>query len=387
MKINEFLTEQQLDELNWQDVKKYAKRAGNKLANVPGAIQRGAKSIEQGANNYTQGVNQTGNAVAGAVNALGRAGAETFKQGIARPVSAAWSAGKNIAQNATGTVQQGYGDIKQGAQALGKGVTTARQDIGNAGKWAGDELSAVGRGVKSVGQGATNVLGGAGNVIGAVASAPQGFGRAIKRGYGAGVNAIGGPSDEELAGQTSPTQATQQTSQPASATGGVATPDGTTSAGSGFMSGLGQEPAAQAIRDYGKTTGGVTSAPGANTEVPATPAQGQPAQQSRDTTARRNARSNIVKKVGAPAGKKAVDTAVSAIKSIRKDRQPEVIDYAKQQINALGTTWRGKPKLTTPATPGKEQTSPKIKVGAGKINVGNPVMETDFSAILLRKMQ
>ncbi len=382
MKINEFLTEQQLDELNWQDVKKYAKQAGNKLANVPGAIQRGAKSIEQGANNYTQGVNQTGNAVAGAVNALGRAGAETFKQGIARPVSAAWNAGKNIAQNATGTVQQGYGDIKQGAQALGKGVTTARQDIGNAGKWAGDELSAVGRGVKSVGQGATNVLGGAGNAIGTVASAPQGVGRAIKRGYGAGVNAIGGPSDEELAGQASPTQATQQTSQPASATGGVATPGGTTAAG--FMSGLGQEPAAQAIRDYSKTTGGVTSAPGANTEVPATPAQGQPAQQSRDTTARRNARSNIVKKVGAPAGKKAVDTAVSVIKSIRKDRQPEVIDYAKQQINALGktssTTWRGEYKPTTPATPRQAQ-------NAGKINVGNPVMETDFSAILLRKMQ
>ena len=225
MKINEFLTEQQLDELNWQDVKKYAKRAGNKLANVPGAIQRGAKSV---------------------------------------------------------------------------------------------------------GQGATNVLGGAGNAIDTVASAPQGFGRAIKRGYGAGVNAIGGPSDEELAGQASPTQATQQTSQPASATGGVATPGGTTAAG--FMSGLGQEPAAQAIRDYGKTTGGVTSAPGANTEVPATPAQGQPAQQSRDTTARRNARSNIVKKVGAPA-------------------------------------------------------TPRQTQNAGKINVGNPVMETDFSAILLRKMQ
>ena len=214
MKINELLTEQQLDELNWQDVKKGAKYVGNKLANVPGAIQRGAKSIEQGANKYTQGVQQTGNAVAGAANALGRAGAETFKQGIARPVGAAWNAGKNIAQNAAGTVQQGYGDIKQGAQALGKGVTTARQDIGNAGQWAGDELSAVGRGVKSVGQGAANVLGGAGNAIGAVASAPQGVGRSIKRGYGAGVDAIGGPSDEELAGQTSPTQT--QTTQPVS---------------------------------------------------------------------------------------------------------------------------------------------------------------------------
>jgi hypothetical protein len=176
-------------------------------------------------------------------------------------------------------------------------------------------------------------------------------------------------------------QMTQQDTQPASATGGVATPGGTTAAG--FMSGLGLEPAAQAIRDYGKTTGGVTSAPVANTGVPETPAQVQPTQ-PRDITARRNARSNIVKKVGAPAGKKAVDTAVSAIKSVRKDRQPEVINYAKQQINALGktssTTWRGKYKPTTPATPRQTQ-------NAGKINVGNPVMETDFSAILLRKMQ
>ena len=357
MKINEFLTEQQLDELNWQDVKKYAKRAGNKLANVPGAIQRGAKSIEQGANNYTQGVNQTGNAVAGAANALGRAGAETFKQGVARPVGAVWNAGKNFGAKAVDVTKQGYGDVRQGVQNVGQGIST-------------------------VGRDAAGILGGAGNAIGAVASVPQGLGRAVKRGYGAGVNAIGGPSDEELAGQTSPTQATQQTSQPASATGGVATPGGTTAAG--FMSGLGQEPAAQAIRDYGKTTGGVTSAPGANTEVPATPAQGQPTEQPRDVTARRNARSNIVKKVGAPAGKQAVDTAVSAIKSVRKDRQPEVIDYAKQQINALGktssTTWRGKYEPTTPATPRQKQ-------NAGKINVGNPVMETDFSAILLRKMQ
>lgn len=369
MKINEFLTEQQLDELNWQDVKKYAKRAGNKLASVPGAIQRGAKSIEQGANNYTQGVQQTGNAVAGAANALGRAGAETFKQGVARPVGAAWNAGKNLAQNAAGVVQKGYGDIQQGGRALGKGYDTLEKDIGDTAKWAGQK--------------GANVLGGAGKAVGAVAGVPQGVGRAVKRGYQGGVNAIGGPSDEELAGQTTPSQAqtTQQTSQPASVTGGVATPGGATAAG--FMSGLGQEPAAQAIRDYGKTTGGVTSAP-ANAEVPATPAVTTPAQQPRDINARRNARSNIVKKVGAPAGKQAVDTAVSAIKSVRKDRQPEVIDYAKQQINALGktsnTTWRGRYKTATPATQTQELTS-------GKINFGNPVMETDFSAILLRKMQ
>lgn len=76
------------------------------------------------------------------------------------------------------------------------------------------------------------------------------------------------PSGEQQQGQM-----TQQTSQPASATGGVATPGGTTAAG--FMSGLGLEPAAQAIRDYGKTTGGVNGA-STNARVPATPAVATP---------------------------------------------------------------------------------------------------------------
>lgn len=201
---------QQLDELNWQDVKKGAGNAlaktkqgtqwaGKQLSKVPGAIQQGAKAVEKGANAYTQGVTQTGNALAGAANAVGRAGAETFKQGVARPVSGVWNAGKDIAQKATGAVQQGYGDVKQGVQTVGKGVSTAQTDLGNAAKFAGNT--------------AAKALGGAGKTVGAVASAPQGAARAVKRGYQAGVNAVGGASDQELAYQARQAKRDQQAKQ------------------------------------------------------------------------------------------------------------------------------------------------------------------------------
>ena len=201
MKLNEvtiveskFNEAQQLDELNWSDIKKgagkvgsSAKWLGNKIAAAPGAIQRGAKAVEKGANAYTKGVKKTGNAVAGAANALGLAGAETFKQAVARPVTGVWDAGKSVAQGATSAVQKGYGDVKQGVQTVGKGISTAQTDIGNVGKFAGN----VG----------AKALGGAAKTVGAVASVPQGLGRATKRGYSAGVNAISGPDDKTLAAQ------------------------------------------------------------------------------------------------------------------------------------------------------------------------------------------
>lgn len=210
---------EQLDELNWQDVKAGATKAGqaarvgatkignaakrgvsalgSKIAAAPGAIQRGADA-------YTKGIKTAGDAVAGAANAVGRAGAETFKQGVARPVSGVWDAGKNIAKGATGAVQTGYGDVKQGVKNVGQGVSTAQKDLGNAAKFAGNT--------------AAKALGGAGKTIGAVAAAPQGTARAINRGYGAGVNAIGGRPNPAAKPQAGATMAQPQSAPQASAT-------------------------------------------------------------------------------------------------------------------------------------------------------------------------
>jgi hypothetical protein len=40
-------------------------------------------------------------------------------------------------------------------------------------------------------------------------------------------------------------------------------------------------------------------------------------------------------KVGVPAGKQAVDQAVQTIASVRGDRRPQVVQYAKEKIDAL----------------------------------------------------
>ena len=40
-------------------------------------------------------------------------------------------------------------------------------------------------------------------------------------------------------------------------------------------------------------------------------------------------------KVGVPAGKQAVDQAVATVQSVRSDRRPQVIQYAKQKVDAL----------------------------------------------------
>jgi hypothetical protein len=42
-------------------------------------------------------------------------------------------------------------------------------------------------------------------------------------------------------------------------------------------------------------------------------------------------------KVGVPAGKQAVDQAVATVQSVRSDRRPQVIQYAKQKVDALAS--------------------------------------------------
>lgn len=185
-----------LDEFSWNDVKKGAGRAGATLSKLPGAIQRGSKSIERAANAYTKGAKSTGNAVAGAANALGRAGAETFNQTVARPVAGAWNAGKSVAQAATAATQKGYGDVKQAAKTVGSGISTAQSDLGNVAKFAGKT--------------AADAVGGTTRAAGAVAGIPQGVGRATKRGYETGVNTIGGPDDKALAAQKRATSKAQK---------------------------------------------------------------------------------------------------------------------------------------------------------------------------------
>lgn len=181
MKIDQIIAineSQQIDELSFKD------------------IQKGAGKIAKGAQKFQKNVAQTGDAVAGAANAIGGAGAELAKQTIARPVGAAYNAVKGAAGAAANTVANTYGDVKKGVQNVGQGIATAQSDLGNAAKFAG--------------QRAADAIGGAAGAVGAVASVPQGVGRAVKGGYNAGVQAIGGPDKDAQQNATQPTQAADQ---------------------------------------------------------------------------------------------------------------------------------------------------------------------------------
>jgi hypothetical protein len=165
---------QQLDEIDWK------------------AIQKKANQIGKGAQKFTKNVSQTGDAVAGAANAIGGAGKELGKQLIARPVGATYNAVKgglgNVADVAKGT----YGDVKKGAQAVGQATDTVAKDVGDAGTWAGDKIKQAGRGV-------ANVAGGVGGGIGAVAGgATTGLGRAAAHGFNTGVQNVGGDAVDRL---------------------------------------------------------------------------------------------------------------------------------------------------------------------------------------------
>jgi hypothetical protein len=51
-------------------------------------------------------------------------------------------------------------------------------------------------------------------------------------------------------------------------------------------------------------------------------------------------------KVGVPAGKQAVDQAVQTIASVRGDRRPQVVQYAKEKIDSLAKQSAAAPELT-----------------------------------------
>lgn len=168
------LGEDQLDEIDWK------------------AIQQKAGQWQKGAQKFTKNLSQTGDAVAGAANAIGGAGKEIGKQLIARPVGATYNAVKGGLNKAADVAANTYGDVKAGAQKVGGAVDTVAKDVGDAGTWAGEKAKQAGRGV-------ANVAGGVGQTVGAVAGgATTGLGRAAAHGFNAGVKNVGGNAVNRL---------------------------------------------------------------------------------------------------------------------------------------------------------------------------------------------
>ena len=153
--------DEQLDELSWKD------------------IQKKAGQIGKGAQKFTKNLSQTGDAVAGAANAIGGAGKELGKQLVARPVGATYNAVKGGLGKAADVAKGVYGDVKQGAQNVGQAVDTVGTDVG--------------QGIQKVGRGAANVAGGvAGGLGSVVGGATTGLGRAGVKGFNTGVQNVGG---------------------------------------------------------------------------------------------------------------------------------------------------------------------------------------------------
>ena len=165
---NTMTESQQLDELNWKD------------------IQRGAKKIGKSAQKFTKNVADTGAAIGGAARDVGGAIKQVGKTAIADPVAATYNATKSGLNKAANVVGNTYNDVKAGAQKVGGAVDTVAKDVGNAGTWAGDKI-------KQAGRGAANVVGGTAGALGSVAGgATTGVGRAAAKGFNAGVKNVGG---------------------------------------------------------------------------------------------------------------------------------------------------------------------------------------------------
>jgi len=125
VKINDIVTEQQLDEFGFND------------------IQKGAKKITKGAQKFTKNVNKTGDAVAGAASAIGGAGKALGNQLVARPVAGAYNA------------------VKSGAKGLGKAAATVAGDVaGGAGAVAGGATTGVARAASKGFNTGANAVGG-----------------------------------------------------------------------------------------------------------------------------------------------------------------------------------------------------------------------------------
>lgn len=155
---------------------------------------------------------------------------------------------------------------------LGKGIK----------KYAGKAASVVGKGVGAAAKGAGQLAGGlAGGVVGAGKSLAQG----AKQGYSAAK------------GLTSP-QARDKTV-------------------------TGNTPAQRAAPTVTAPVVPTATTPAANAPVAAKPVAAKPASQA------------AASRIGAPAARQAVDTAVNTVSTMRADRRDKVIDYAIQKLTAL----------------------------------------------------
>ena len=226
-------------------------------------------------------------------------------------------------------------------------------------------LSGIGKGLGNFAKGAANAVGG---VAGGIAAIPG----QIKQGYKAGNAYVSGqaqpdtPNSQTTAtpsatgtppasGATPPANATPSATgtPPAS---GAAPADDTADKGFGFDGNTGKPFENQAERDsWFKANNKVD--PKAATTAPASQSP-EEIRKAKQTAAAQTAQSQMATnpapttpppttggapantaapagKVGVPAGKAAVDQAVNVVQSVRSDRRQNVVQYAKDKIDAL----------------------------------------------------
>lgn len=172
---------------------------------------------------------------------------------------------------------------------LGKGIK----------KYAGKAAKAVGRGVGAAAKGAGQLAGGlAGGVVGTGKSFAQG----AKQGYNT-AKGVTEPQASRVATNNVPGQnlspATKASTAPTT-------------------------PVAAASAPVAPTTAAPAAAkPAPQAAAPTAPAAAKPAPQAAPS------------RIGAPAARQAVDTAVNTVSTMRADRRDKVIDYAIQKLTAL----------------------------------------------------
>jgi Sec-independent protein translocase protein TatA len=173
-----------------------------------------------------------------------------------------------------------------------------------------DELSFAGVG-KGIGQVASGVGQAVGGIKGAYQGAKQRYSQGKQQAQQGAYNAVTGGGQQ----QPAPAQNTQ-TAQPNSSSAAAATqPANPQDAGDSPEPAQGQQPAATTPPSGQATTPPAAGAPAGNTQT-----------------------ANTRARMGSPEGRKAIDQAVSTVKQVRSDRRAEVVNYGKQQFDALAGT-------------------------------------------------
>jgi hypothetical protein len=204
-----------------------------------------------------------------------------------------------------------------------------------------DELSFAGVG-KGIGQVASGVGQAVGGIKGAYQGVKQRYSQGKQQAQQGAYNAVTGGGQQ----QPAPAQNTQATT-PANgaAPSATAQPAATSApsqntqqanpqdAGDGRIEptpspepAQGQQPAATT-----PPSGQATTPPAAGAPAAGAPAEEPPAAPDATQAPAGNTRARM----GAPEGRKAVDQAVSTVKQVRSDRRAQVVNYGKQQFDAL----------------------------------------------------